>query len=72
MLKRLKPYGEKVVHQTMEAYLQNLMLSHPHQSKTLHQLLLAYQRFEFAEQQEQLQQCRKLLRQLSKNMLKSD
>lgn len=72
MLKRLKPYGEKVVHQTMEAYLQNLMLSHPHQSKTLHQLLLAYQSFEFAEQQEQLQQCRKLLRQLSKNMLKSD
>lgn len=72
MLKRLKPYGEKVVHQTMEAYLQNLMLSHLHQSKTLHQLLLAYQSFEFAEQQEQLQQCRKLLRQLSKNMLKSD
>ena len=71
MLKRLKPYGEKIVHQTMEAYLQNLMLSHPHQSKTLHQLLLAYQRFEFAEQQEQLQQCRKLLRQLSKNKLGS-
>jgi len=72
MLKRLKPYGEKIVHQTMEAYLQNLMQSHPHQSKTLHQLLLAYQRFEFAEQHEQLQQCRKLLRQLSKNKLKGD
>lgn len=71
MLKRLKPYGEKVGHQTMEAYLQNLMLSHPHQSKALHQLLLAYQSFEFAEQQEQLQQCRKLLRQLSKNKLGS-
>lgn len=67
MLKRLQPYGEKAVHQTMEAYLQNLILSHPHQSKTLHQLLQAYQSFEFAEQQEQLQQCRKLLRQLSKN-----
>lgn len=71
MLKRLKPYGEKVGHQTMEAYLQNLMLSHPHQSKALHQLLLAYQSFEFAEQHEQLQQCRKLLRQLSKNKLGS-
>lgn len=71
MLKRLKPYGEKVGHQTMEAYLQNLMLSHPHQRKTLHQLLLAYQSFEFAEQQKQLQQCRKLLRQLSKNKLGS-
>lgn len=71
MLKRLKPYGEKVGHQTMEAYLQNLMLSHPHQRKTLHQLLLAYQSFEFAEQHEQLQQCRKLLRQLSKNKLGS-
>lgn len=71
MLKRLKPYGDKIVHQTMEAYLQNLMLSHPHQRKTLHQLLLAYQSFEFAEQHEQLQQCRKLLRQLSKNKLGS-
>lgn len=71
MLKRLKPYGEKVGHQTMEAYLQNLMLSHPHQSKALHQLLLAYQSFEFAEQHEQLQQCRKLLRQLSKTKLGS-
>lgn len=72
MLKRLKPYGEKVGHQTMEAYLQNLMLSHPHQRKALHQLLLAYQSFEFAEQQEQLQQCRKLLRQLSKSKRKAD
>lgn len=72
MLKRLKPYGEKVGHQTMEAYLQNLMLSHPHQSTALHQLLLAYQSFEFAEQQEQLQQCRKLLRQLSKTKRKAD
>ncbi len=71
MLKRLKPYGDKIVHQTMEAYLQNLMLSHPHQRKALHQLLLAYQSFEFAEQHEQLQQCRKLLRQLSKNKLGS-
>jgi len=71
MLKRLKPYGDKIVHQTMEAYLQNLIESHPRQSKTLHQLLLAYQRFEFAEQQEQWQQCHKLLRQLSKNKIGS-
>ena len=72
MLKRLKHYGPKADYQTMESYLQRLILSHPQQSEQLHQLLLAYQSFEFAEQHEQLQQCRKLLRQLSKNKLKGD
>lgn len=72
MVKVLKPYGEKILHQTIEAYLQNLIQSHPQQRKTLHQLLLAYQHFEFAQQQEQLQHCRRLLRQLSKNKLKLD
>ncbi|WP_127023020.1 transglutaminase family protein [Rheinheimera mangrovi] len=69
MFKVLKPYGLKTDNQTMESYLSDLMLAHPQQRATLDQLLLAYQRFEFAEQQEQLQQCRKLLYQLSKNKL---
>jgi transglutaminase-like putative cysteine protease len=66
LLKQLKPYGQKAEHQTIESYLQSLMLLHPEQSEQLFQLLLAYQRFEFAEQQEQLQQCHTLLRQLAK------
>lgn len=66
MLKVLKPYGTKASYQTMESYLQQLMQSHPQQNELLHQLQLHYQRFEFDEQQEQLRQCRKLLRLLSK------
>jgi transglutaminase-like putative cysteine protease len=67
MLKVLQPYGQKTDYQTIESYLRQLMLIHPQHAASLDKLLSAYQRFEFAEQQEQLQQCRRLLRYLSKN-----
>lgn len=71
MLRELSPYGLKADYQTIESYLHTLMLLHPQQGQLLNQLLLAYQRFEFAEQPEQLLQCRKLLRQLSNTKLSS-
>lgn len=67
MLKVLQPYGKKTHYLTMESYLNQLMLIYPQHAAPLGKLLSAYQRFEFAEQQEQLQQCRRLLRHLSKN-----
>ena len=71
ILRQLKTYGQKADHQTMESYLQTLMQLQPQHHELLRQLLIAYQHFEFAGQHEQLQQCRKLLRQLSKNKLGS-
>ncbi len=67
MLRVLKVYGAKAEHQTMESYLRQLMQSQPELGEQLHQLLLHYQGFEFDEQQQQLHQCRKLLRQLAKH-----
>jgi transglutaminase-like putative cysteine protease len=67
MLKVLRPYGEKADHQSMESYLRQLIALHPALTTVLNELLSAYQQFEFAEQQEQLQQCRKLLHQLAKH-----
>lgn len=65
ILRRLNSYGQKADHQTIECYLQRLIQLHPTQSALLQQLLQAYQQFEFDGQQEQLQQCRMLLNQLS-------
>lgn len=67
ILKVLGPYAEKPDHQSIEAYLSSLMLSRPELQQQLAQLLLAYQLFEFAQQQEQLHQCRVLLRQISQH-----
>lgn len=62
----LKPYGEKADYQCVELYLRQLIAAQPKLAVVLNQLLLAYQAFVFGAQQEQLQHCRKLLRQLSK------
>ncbi len=72
MVKVLHPYGEKADYLPMESYLRQLMLNHPHHAGTLKKLLVAYQEFEFAERQEQLQLCRKLLCQLTKHKFKRD
>jgi hypothetical protein len=42
-------------------------MQQPELQTKLIELLLAYQKFEFAEQKEQLPYCYKLLRQLKKN-----
>lgn len=62
----LKPYGEKADYQCVELYLRQLIAAQQKLAVVLNQLLLAYQAFVFGAQQEQLQHCRKLLRQLSK------
>jgi transglutaminase-like putative cysteine protease len=67
MLKILQPYGKKASYQSMESYLQQLAMQRPELQTKLIELLLAYQKFEFAEQKEQLPYCYKLLRQLKKN-----
>jgi uncharacterized protein HemX len=71
IVKVLKPYGEKAEYQSIESYLSGLMQSYPEHEEKLKQLLNAYQLFEFAEQQEQLQHCYSLLRQLSATTIRS-
>ncbi|MCA1930838.1 hypothetical protein, partial [Rheinheimera sp.] len=71
IVKVLKPYGEKAEYQSIESYLTGLMQSYPENQEKIRQLLNAYQHFEFAEQQEQLQHCYSLLRQLSATTIRS-
>ena len=64
LLRQLRPLGVKTDYQSLESWLRQLADSRPEQAALLRQLADSYQRMEFAEDQEQLQHCRKLLRRL--------